>query len=54
MLAFKFRQTYVNTNVMLLHSWLHQSKYLSMGQVVVALGVTTITLKFLELPWNAL
>jgi len=49
MLAFKFRQTYLNTNVMLLHSWLHRSKYLSMGQVVVALGVMTITLKLIEL-----
>ena len=49
MLAFKFQQTYLNTNVMLLHSGLHQSKHLSMGQVIVALGVTTITLKLTEL-----
>ena len=49
MLAFKFQQTYLNTNVMLLHSSLYQSKYLSMGQVVVVLGVTTITLKLTEL-----
>ena len=49
MLAFKFRQTYLNTNVLLLHSGLHQSELLSLGQVVVALGVTTITLKLTEL-----
>ena len=39
---------------MLLHSGLHQSELLSLGQVVVALGVTTITLKLTELHWNAL